>query len=124
MTDATTIDALAYLYIAFGHAPDEILTPEEMRTLSQRLQAWTPDEDLEPIGDALKRAVATYKSIEAPRDRLARALEQAQILAGAVSPDKLPRILEDLESIAQADGTVTREEDSFIEAIRKVLGVG
>lgn len=121
MTSAATLDALAYLYIAFGHAPDEVLTPEEMRTLAEHLGAWLPEAEQNTVGAALKTAVATYKGLGSPREKLQRALESAKSLASSVPEKQHAQILEDLQSIARADGTVSREERSLMEAVAKVL---
>lgn len=121
MTAPATLDALAYLYIAFGHAPDEVLTPEEMRTLAEHLRAWVPEAEKDTVGDALKEAVAAYKKMGSPRDKLARALECAKSLASDVPAEQHAQILEDLLSIARADGTVSREERSLMEAVGKIL---
>ena len=124
MTSAATLDALAYLYIAFGHAPDEVLTPEEMHTLADHLGAWLPEDERPSVGDALKAAVATYKGLGSPREKLQRALESAKSLATSVPAEEHAQILEDLQSIARADGTVAREERSLMDAVAKMLAAG
>jgi succinate dehydrogenase/fumarate reductase flavoprotein subunit len=121
MTVPATLDALAFLYIAFGHAPDEVLTPEEMRTLAEHLGAWVPEAEQNAVGAALKQAVAAYRKLGSPRDKLQRALESAKSLAIAVPTQQHAQILEDLQSIARADGTVSREERSLMEAVGKIL---
>jgi hypothetical protein len=122
MTDADTLQGLAYLYIAFGHATDEELSAQEMRTLAGRLQAWVPDQSLQTVGDALKGAMATYRGKGSRRDKIAGALEIAKLLASGLPAEQLPKIHEDLGSIAEADGTVSDEETKMMDAIAKVMG--
>lgn len=123
MTDAATLDALAFLYIAFGHSTDDALTAEEMRALAGHLQTWAPDAGLEPVGAALKSAVGAYRKEPSARDKLTRALEKAKILAATLPDDARPKVLADLRSIAEADGNVSPEEQSMMNAVAKVLGV-
>jgi uncharacterized tellurite resistance protein B-like protein len=121
MTDAATLQSLAYLYIAFGHATDDALTTEEMRTLAAHLQAWVPDEDLEALGAALKAGMTTYRSKGSRRDKIAGALDIARKLAASLPAEQLPKIHDDLRSIAAADGSVSDEETKMIDAIAKVM---
>lgn len=124
MTDAATLDALAYLFIAFGHSTDDALTPEEMKSLAGHLRTWAPDQDDSSVATALQGAVAAYQKQPTLEDKLGRALELAKVLAGSLPEDQPPKILADLESIAAADGEVSREERSLMQAVAKVMGVG
>lgn len=121
MNDSSDLDGLAYLYVAFGHSSDHDMSAEEMRALAGHLRAWTPDQDDARLSEALQSAVVAYQQLPTLRDRLARALEQAKALAGSLPPEQLPKILADLQSIADADGVVTREERSLMDAISKVM---
>ena len=121
MTDASTLQSRAYLYIAFGHATDDELSTAEMRTLATHLQNWVPDESLDAVGEALKSATAQYRGLTSRRDKIARALERAKSLAGSLPAQQLPKIHEDLQAIAAADGNVSDEETKMMAAIATVM---
>lgn len=121
MTDASTLQSLAYLYIAFGHATDDELSTDEMRTLASHLQAWVPDESLDAVGEALKGAMAAYRTPPNRRDKIAGALERAKSLAASLPAEQLPKIHEDLQAIAAADGNVSDEETKMMAAIATVM---
>ncbi len=121
MTDASTLQSLAYLYIAFGHATDDELSAAEMRTLAAHLHAWVPHESLDTVGEALKGAMGQYRALPGRRDKIGGALERARSLAGSLPAQQLPKIHEDLQAIAAADGNVSDEETKMMAAIAKVM---
>ena len=78
---------------------------------------------LEEMGTVIKAAVEEYKAIAAMSDKIARAEACADTLKAAHSTEELRAILGDMRAIAEADGTVTPDEESFIARIGARLGI-
>jgi uncharacterized membrane protein YebE (DUF533 family) len=114
--------ALAFLYIAAAQATDGTLTAVEMRTLAAKLQARAPALSLDELGAVLRQTVADYKSIGPVDERLARAQAHARALRDTGDEALRRVIVDDLLAIAQADGSVSDEEVSFMGAIAATLG--
>jgi len=111
------LSSLAFLYLTFSHATDGSLSMEEMRTLAEKLEGWAPDADLVEIGKVIKGAVAEYKQIPAGQ-QLATARQKAAGLASFADAGARTRIVDELESIAGADGEVSEGERAFIEELK------
>lgn len=114
--------ALAFLYIAAAQATDGTLTPEEMRTLAAKLQERAPALSLDELGAVLRQTVADYKSIGSVEEKLERAQGHARALRDTADETLRRAIVDDLLAIAQADGSVSDEEVSFMGAIAATLG--
>jgi uncharacterized tellurite resistance protein B-like protein len=117
-----TIGDLAFLYLTFAHASDGAISGEEMRTLASKLRDWDPHATLESIGETLKTAVEQYKQLGVRADRLAKAGACADSLANQLEPSQRFTVLAQLREIAEADGTVTADEESMLAEIRRRLG--
>lgn len=122
-SDQQSLQALAFLYLTFGHATDGTMTGDEMRALAKRLQPWAPQAGLDDLGEVLKQTVAEYKSHEDMDAKLAKARELTATLGKNASADELQRILDDLREIASADGTISEEEKAFIADTAKTFGL-
>jgi uncharacterized tellurite resistance protein B-like protein len=120
MSDTSTLHALAFLYLAFGHGTDGSMTGEEMRSLGAKLQEWDPETPLSELGEILKSTVAEYKAAE---DKLAKAAEYTEALKETLSAEQARTILTDLRSIASADGSVSEAENAFIAETARAFGV-
>lgn len=119
---AELTQALAFLYIAAAQATDGTLTPVEMRTLAAKLQARAPALSLEELGTVLRQTVADYKSIGSVDEKLERAQAYARALRDTGDEALRRAIVDDLLAIAQADGSVSDQEVSFMGAIAATLG--
>ncbi|MEM6290615.1 MAG: hypothetical protein AAGA54_05095 [Myxococcota bacterium] len=120
MSNNDALSSLAFLYLTFSHATDGALSMDEMRTLGAKIQGWAPDESLESVGAVIKGAVEAYKAVPAG-ERLAAAKAKAQTLASFADAAARAKIVEDLESIANADGTVSDGERMFIDDLKSTL---
>lgn len=118
----TQLDTIALLYLAFAHATDGSLSGEEMRTVAQRLREWRPDASLDQVGGTIKSAVERYKALGDQDKRLAEARRCVATLATSLTPDERQRVLVDLRALADADGTVTDSENSFLSEVEQAFG--
>ena len=118
--DKQILDSLAFLYLTFGHTTDGQLAADEMRTLAAKVRDWAPDVELADIGEILRGTVDRYKAV---KDKLAEARNITAALKGTLSDEQLRRVLDDLQSLAEADGQVLEQETAFIDETRKALGL-
>lgn len=116
--DTEVLESLAFLYLTFAHSTDGTLAPEEMRSLAAKLREWTPNTELDDVGELLKSSVASYKAAE---DKFGQARELTVDLRSKLDASQLSKVLADLESIAAADGHVSAEERTFIDETRRAL---
>lgn len=123
MPTTSLLPELAFLYLACGHAADGSLTGDEMRTLAGKLREWSGDASLEDVGNVIKAAVDEYKAIAGMPEKVARAEAGADALKKAHSTEELRAILGDMMAIAEADGTVTPDEEGFIARIGARFGI-
>jgi uncharacterized tellurite resistance protein B-like protein len=123
MPTTSNLSDLAFLYLACGHAADGQLTGDEMRTLAAKLREWAGGASLEEVGAVIKGVVEEYKGIESMADKVARAESCAAALKKAHTTEELRAILGDMMAIAEADGTVTPDEESFIARIGARFGI-
>jgi uncharacterized tellurite resistance protein B-like protein len=114
------LTTLAYLFVAFAHGTDGVLTSSEMHVLAERLRAWAPQLGLEQIGAVLREAVASY-------GRTANKPVQLQLSRTALrswfTPDQQAHVIADLREIAIADGRFDAAEQQFIDETAKVFGL-
>lgn len=120
--DPRALDALAFLYLTFGHSTDGVLTPDEMRALADKLRAWSPESDLAEMGERLKRTVGDYKSLSSEA-REQRAEQSVALVVEQSDAAERVQILADLRSIAIADGHVSDEEQAFMARIADRFGL-
>ncbi len=119
-TNPQALHAIAFLYLALGHGADGTLTGDEMRELADKLRQWVPESSLDEVGELLRAAVADYKSLSADA-RQRKTNESAELLCDQLDADQRARVVADLQSIAEADGTVTAEEEAFIADLSRQI---
>jgi serine/threonine protein kinase len=117
------VHALAFLYLTMGEATDDNLTPDEMRTLADRLHRRAPDLSLEHLGQVLRQTVQAYKEASTREERLRRALQYASSLRTTLDVAARRAILDDLRAVAEADRVVLSEELGFFSAVTRMLGL-
>lgn len=121
MANNDALSSLAFLYLTFSHATDGALTMEEMRTLADKVKSWAPEADLKEVGAVIQGAVAEYKQVPAGQ-HLDAARQKAAGLASIGDAAVLARIISDLETIANADGSVSDGERTFIDELKAQFG--
>jgi hypothetical protein len=114
------LESLAFLYLTFGHTTDGQLSADEMRVLAAKLREWAPESELGDIGEILRGTVERYKSV---KDKLGEARQITSTLRGLLDDEQLGHVLDDLQSLAEADGQVVPQEKDFIDETRKALGL-
>jgi uncharacterized tellurite resistance protein B-like protein len=118
---AELTQALAFLYLTVGQATDGTLTPDEMRTLGEKLKKRAPDLSLEDLGQVLRQTVVAYKNVGSREEKLAQARVYAEGLREVVGEKMRRAIVDDLRAIAEADGHVSEDEVAFIDVIADAL---
>ena len=104
------IHELAFLYIIVAHSADDDLTNEEIELILDRLQDWEADMDEEEVREVFRRALQVYADgpghslIEGSVGALKEALALVQRLTA----------LDDLRTVAQADGPLTDTERELL----------
>jgi serine/threonine protein kinase/uncharacterized tellurite resistance protein B-like protein len=120
MPHSDTEGRLAYLFVAFAHGTDGVLTNAEMRSLADRLRAWAPQRSLEQIGAVLREAVGSYGRAA---NKPAALHECRAALASSLPADRRAQIIEDLRAIALADGRFDAAEQQFVDETTRALGL-
>ena len=120
--DPSLLAALAFVFVAFAHGTDGLLTNAEMRTLAVRMREWAPGLSLEATGDLLRQTVADYGALPSAlkTEQAAQCTEQ---LGYALPEAQRTKVLADLQAIAGADGVTSPAESQFIERVAQRFGV-
>jgi uncharacterized tellurite resistance protein B-like protein/tRNA A-37 threonylcarbamoyl transferase component Bud32 len=118
--EASWLDTLAYLFVAFAHGTDGVLTNTEMRSLAERLRAWVPQLGLEQIGAVLREAVGSYGRTP---NKPAALRDCRSALASSLGPAHHAHVIEDLRAIALADGRFDAAEQQFIDETAQAFGL-
>lgn len=121
--DSETFDAVVLLYLAASKIPDGDLNAAEatriLELTRKHAKGLTGGYPQQVIKD-----VAT-KFAEAPDTdaKLSQIVAGAQRLAEHLDPHAKLDLVDDLQSIAEADGVVSSPERTFVEAAAKTLGL-
>jgi uncharacterized tellurite resistance protein B-like protein len=111
---------IAYLFVAFAHGTDGVLTNAEMRALADRLRRWGPQVGLDGIGHVLREAVLGYRRAANKVAALGHCRAQ---LAASFQPASLTQLVGDLREIASADGRISEAEQQFVSDTAKAFGL-
>jgi uncharacterized tellurite resistance protein B-like protein/tRNA A-37 threonylcarbamoyl transferase component Bud32 len=114
------LSPIAYLFVAFAHGTDGVLTTEEMRTLADRLRRWAPQIGLDGIGYVLRDAVTHYRNTAAQPAVLAQV---RSTLTGTLAPAQRMQVVNDLREIASADGRISEAEQRFVSETARAFGL-
>lgn len=109
---------LAVLYLGLAYGADADLDSAEMQEIVARLYKWQPNRDPAMLQHVLREASMTYFN-NPSRERLETLIDS---LGQALDADTRATILEDLASIAQADGQVVELERDYIAHLRRAWG--
>ncbi len=113
------IHELAFLYILVGHAADEDLSGSTVDVMVERLQEWQPERSLEELRNVVRRALQVYA--EQPREDLI--YDSVEALKEALSSTHRLTALDDLYTVARADGPLTRTERDLISSLAQAWDV-
>jgi len=113
------IHELAFLYIVVAHSANNELTGDEIEVMVERLQEWQPDLSTEEVREVLRRSLQVYADdpeqslIQASVETLKEVLPLVQRLT----------VLDDLNTVAHADGGLTGNERELIMQLARAWDV-
>jgi uncharacterized tellurite resistance protein B-like protein len=104
------IHELAFLYIVVAHSANNDLASEEIDVIVDRLHEWQPELSREDVRDAIRRSIQVYA--EEPEQSLIQ--ESVETLKEALPIVQRLTVLDDLNTVAHADGSLTQNERELI----------
>ncbi|PSQ98880.1 MAG: TerB family tellurite resistance protein [Bacteroidetes bacterium SW_11_64_17] len=107
------IHELAFLYILVGHSAGDELSSDTIDVVQERLQEWQPDLSGEEIQEVVRRALQVYA--DQPEESLI--YDSVEALKEALPSTQRLTVLDDLHTVAQADGPLTRDERQLITSL-------
>ncbi|MBT8400887.1 MAG: TerB family tellurite resistance protein [Rhodothermia bacterium] len=110
---------LALVYVALAYGTDSNLSDDELETTVQALCAWRPDLDEETMREVALEALAVFLDANSS-DEVVAAIDR---LRKSLSEEEREKALNDIVSIARADGIVIGRERTFISHVAGAWGV-
>jgi uncharacterized tellurite resistance protein B-like protein len=110
--DWTTAHDLAVVYVALAYGTDHDLSDEELRVLTEALQAW---EDRSP--PAIQNIIVEATTLFVESDAEAEVRRAMQDLRSALSLPERRNTVRHLIRIAEADGVLLEREQGFIHTL-------
>lgn len=104
------IHELAFLYILVAHSANNDLSGAEIDVMIDRLNEWRPDLATEEIRDVVRRALQVYA--DDPQQSLIQ--ESVESLKEVLPVVQRLTVLDDLNTLAHADGGLSRNERELI----------
>jgi len=113
------VHELAFVYILVAHGTTEDLSSPQIDVALARLQEWRPDLSEERVREVFRRALQVYA------DEPARALIQESVVAlkSALPLAQRLAILDDLYTVARADGGLTEDERTLVREFARAWDV-
>jgi uncharacterized tellurite resistance protein B-like protein len=113
------IHELAFLYIVVAHSANNDLTSDEIDVILERLHEWQPERSREEIRDVLRRALQVYA--DEPEQSLIQ--ESVEALKKVLPVVQRLTVLDDLNTVAHADGDLTSNERELIMHLARAWDV-
>ena len=107
------IHELAFLYVLVGHNADEDLSADTIGVMEDRLQEWQPDLSADEVREVMRRALQVYAS--EPGEDLIH--DSVEALKEALPSTQRLTVLDDLHTVARADGTLTQTDRELITSL-------
>lgn len=117
--DWSLIHELAFLYILVGHSAGEDLSPDTIDVMVDRLREWRPGHSEEQVREVVRRALQVYAD-EPGTDLI---YDSVEALKEALPSTKRLTVLDDLHTVARADGVLTRNERQLIRSLAQAWDV-
>lgn len=108
--DWSLIHELAFLYIVVAHSANNDLSSDEIDVMLDRLSEWQPEMSEEDIRDVFRRSLQVYA--DEPEQSLIQ--ESVEALKDVLPLVQRLTVLDDLNTVAHADGGLTRNERELI----------
>lgn len=121
--DSRTFEAVILLYLACSKLPDDELSEaeaERILVLAHRHTAGLAPSYAEQVVQGVAAELAGLSDVDA---RLARVAQAAELVGRTLSVDAKEALVDELRSIARADGTVTPGEREFVRAVAQTFGL-
>lgn len=113
------IHELAFLYIIVAHSANNDLSSEEIEVMLDRLHEWQPERSREEIRDVFRRSLQVYA--DEPAQSLIE--ESVEALKEVLPLVQRLTALDDLNSVAYADGALTADERQLIMQLARAWDV-
>lgn len=113
------IHELAFLYIVVAHSANNDLSSDEIDVMLDRLQEWQPELSRDEIRDVFRRSLQVYA--EEPEQALIQ--ESVEALKEVLPVVQRLTVLDDLNTVAHADGGLTRNERELIMHLARAWDV-
>lgn len=104
------IHELAFLYIVVAHSSNNDLSSDEIDVMLDRLHEWQPKRSREEIREVFRRALQVYA--DEPEQSLIQ--ESVEALKDVLPLVQRLTVLDDLNTVAHAEGRLTRNERDLI----------
>ncbi|MFW5972556.1 MAG: TerB family tellurite resistance protein [Bacteroidota bacterium] len=113
----TALHDLALIYLTLAHSTDHDLTEEEVDAITARLAEWMPDESEADVLQVLRGAMSVYA--QGPDKRALS--ESVESVRRYVPSHQHEALLQDLQSVASADGGISESERDLIGRLEEAL---
>lgn len=113
------IHELTFLYILVAHSADNDLSNREIEIILDRLQEWQPELSREAFRNVFRRALQVY----ADQPEAALIEDSVEALKDALPLVQRLTALDDLNTVAQADGALSSTERELILNLAQAWGV-
>lgn len=122
--DSRTFDEVLVLYIACAKLPDGVVDEAEGKRILELTHRHTQGLAEHYAEQALADVAKTFADAGGPAEQLSMVVASAEHLAEALDEDAKVQLIEELRTIAKADGVNSEVEHDFVDAAAKTLGVG
>lgn len=122
--DSATFDAVLLLYVGCAKLPDGRLAEQEAQRILQLTRKHTEGLAAGYAEQAIEDVVHTLAQAAEPQAQLKLVVEAAQRARRFLDDEAKLELVDELRSIARADGHNERAELDFVDAVAKTLGVG
>ncbi len=122
--DSRTFDEVLVLYIACAKFPDGEVDEAEGKRILELTHRHTQGLAEHYAEQALADVAKAFAEAGGPAEQLTMLVESAEHLAEALDEAAKVQLVEELRTIAKANGVDTEAEHDFVDAAAKTLGVG
>lgn len=113
------IHELAFLYIVVAHSANNDLSEDEIEVMLDRLHEWQPEQSREEIRNVFRRSLQVYA--DEPEQSLIQ--DSVEALKKVLPVVQRLTVLDDLNTVAYADGALTPEERQLIMQLARAWDV-
>lgn len=113
------IHELAFLYIVVAHSANNDLSEDEIEVMLDRLHEWQPEQSRKEIRNVFRRSLQVYA--DEPEQSLIQ--DSVEALKKVLPVVQRLTVLDDLNTVAYADGALTPEERQLIMQLARAWDV-